>query len=235
MSREAGELEKVWDGVLGRYDRAVRGLVADALCESQDPVEKLLYAVRQMKTPESGKRALEAVQKGSSLDKLDVLHYPELNAASTSVPCLTALLRELEGIHSLGHLLEISEATLAAIDAYYDDTANKINHLLTVWLMEDPDDPVKQLRDALNSLGKDDISQTLVLLSSLGNSNALYIKIRITSTTVMSTTDENAKEVTLTENVDVLAEGFSGKGRVLYQWMLPVIYNNVMLQVNIHV
>ena len=138
----------------------------------------------------------------------------------------------MEGIHSLGHLLEISEATLAAIDAYYDDTANKINHLLTVWLMEDPDDPVKQLRDALNSLGKDDISQTLVLLSSLGNSNALYIKI---STTVMSNTDENAKEVTFTENVDVLAEGFSGKGRVLYQWMyLPVIYNNVMLQVNIH-
>ena len=51
----------------------------------------------------------------------------------------------------------------------------------------------------------------------------------------MSTTDENAKEVTLTENVDVLA-GFSGKGRVLYHWMyLPVICNNVMLQVNIHV
>ena len=74
MSREAGELEKVWDGVLGRYDRAVRGLMVDALCESQDPVEKLLYAVRQMKTPESAKRALEALQKGSSLDKLDVLH-----------------------------------------------------------------------------------------------------------------------------------------------------------------
>ena len=101
------------------------------------------------------------------------------------------------------------------------------------WLMEDPDDPVKQLRDALNSLGKDDISQTLVLLSSLGNCNVLY---RITSTTVMSNTDENAKEVTSTENVAVLEEGFSGKGRVLYHWMyLPVIYNNVMLQVNIHV
>ena len=139
----------------------------------------------------------------------------------------------MEDIHSLGHLLEISEATLAAIDAYYDDAANNISHLLTVWLMEDPDDPVKQLRDALNSLGKDDISQTLVLLSSLDNCNVLY---RITSTTVMSNTDENAKEVTSTENVDVLEEGFSGKGRVLYHWMyLPVIYNNVMLQVNIHV
>ena len=53
-------------GVLGRYDGAVRGLVADALCESQDPVEKLLYAVRQMKTPESAKKALEAVTKGNS-------------------------------------------------------------------------------------------------------------------------------------------------------------------------
>ena len=73
LGREAGELEKVWDGVLGRYDRAVRGLVVDALCESQDPVEKLLYAVRQMKTPESAKRAVEAVQKGNTVVKRDVL------------------------------------------------------------------------------------------------------------------------------------------------------------------
>ena len=82
--------------------------------------------------------------------------------------------------------------------------------------MEDPDDPVKQLRDALNSLGKEDISQTLVLLSSLGNCNIHCIsKFELH---VMSNTDENAKEVTSTENVDVLAEGFSGKGRI-YHWM----------------
>ena len=38
----------------------------DALLESQNPVEKLVYAVRQMKTPESAQRAAQAVQNGKS-------------------------------------------------------------------------------------------------------------------------------------------------------------------------
>ena len=64
LGRESQELEKVWDGVLGRYDRGVQRLVVDALLESQNPVEKLVYAVRQMKTPESAQRAAQAVQNG---------------------------------------------------------------------------------------------------------------------------------------------------------------------------
>ena len=54
----------MWDGVLGRYYRAVQNLVVDALLESRNPVEKLIYAVRQMKTPESVKRAAQTVQNG---------------------------------------------------------------------------------------------------------------------------------------------------------------------------
>ena len=64
LGREAQELGKVWDGVLGRYYRAVQSLVVDALLETQNPVEKLIYAVRQMKTPESAKRAAQTVQNG---------------------------------------------------------------------------------------------------------------------------------------------------------------------------
>ena len=59
-----GELGKLWEGVLGRYDKAVEGLVTDTLCECENPVEKLANAITQMKTPESAKRVIQAVQKG---------------------------------------------------------------------------------------------------------------------------------------------------------------------------
>ena len=67
LGREVGELEKMWENVLGRYDRAVVSLVTDTLQESQNPVEKLVNAVTQMKTPEGAKVAAEAVQKGMTL------------------------------------------------------------------------------------------------------------------------------------------------------------------------
>ena len=66
LGREAQEMEKVWDEVLGRYYRAVQSLVVDALIESQNPVEKLVYAVQQMRTPESAQRVAQTVQKGKS-------------------------------------------------------------------------------------------------------------------------------------------------------------------------
>ena len=64
LGRESHELQKVWSEVLGRYYRAVQRLVVDSLLESQNPVEKLAYAVRQMKTPESAKKAAQTVQNG---------------------------------------------------------------------------------------------------------------------------------------------------------------------------
>ena len=54
----------MWQGVLGRYYRAVMKLVVDILQESQHPAEKLAYAVKTMKIPESAKRAAETIQKG---------------------------------------------------------------------------------------------------------------------------------------------------------------------------
>ena len=67
LGREVGELDKIWENVLGRYDRAVVSLVTDTLQESQNPVEKLVNAVTQMKTPEGVKVVAEAVQKGMTL------------------------------------------------------------------------------------------------------------------------------------------------------------------------
>ena len=77
LGREVQELEKMWQGVLGRHYKAVKNLVVDALQESQDPVEKLAYAVKMMKTPESAKRAAETIQRGklTRFIKVQLLHY----------------------------------------------------------------------------------------------------------------------------------------------------------------
>ena len=85
-----------------------------------------------------------------------------------SVKCLSALLTNISNIHTLGLLLGIGEETLAAIQSYYKNEEDKICHIVTLWLMRDPNDPVSQLRDALNSLKRQEIAQTLVLLTSLG-------------------------------------------------------------------
>ena len=82
--------------------------------------------------------------------------------------CLSTLLRRIEDIHQLGQLLGISEDTLAAIESYYDDNTFKTKHIILEVLIKDHDDLVSKLRDALNVLGKEEISQILYLLTSLG-------------------------------------------------------------------
>ena len=86
-----------------------------------------------------------------------------------SVKCLSALLKNTGSIDTLGQLLGITKETMAAIEDYYASDEHKISHVITLWLMRDPDNPVTQLRDALNVLEKQDVAQTLVLLTSLGN------------------------------------------------------------------
>ena len=90
-------------------------------------------------------------------------------SAILSVDCLTVLLNDIEDIHAFGQLLGIAEESLAAIESYYEQNKQRIRHMVTLWLIKEPDDPVTQLRDALNALQKYDISQNLVLLASLGN------------------------------------------------------------------
>ena len=85
------------------------------------------------------------------------------------------LLKRVQGIHAIGQQLKISDETLTAIDTYYDEIHHKFSHLLSLWLLKDHEDPVVDLRDALNSLGEEDISQTLVLLTSLGICTGLFL------------------------------------------------------------
>ena len=174
----AGELEKLWDTVLGRYHRAVQTLVVETLNESSYAVEKLAHAISSMRTPESARTTALAVQKGICfiLQSLCVLYCYPFTTVVMTVDCLTVLLKDVNDIFVLGHYLKVPEETLAAIDSYYDEDHHKMNHMLSLWLIEDHEDPVTNLRDALNSLGKEEISQTLVLLTSLGEcTRCLYI------------------------------------------------------------
>ena len=88
-----------------------------------------------------------------------------------SVDCLSVVLKDIEDIKPLGLLLGIQEGTLEAIQTYYgvDERALTSKHILNLWLINDPKDPARQLRDALNELTEFEISQQLLLLTSIGN------------------------------------------------------------------
>ena len=64
LGKDEAELGKVWDEALGRYDRAILNLVVDVLQEAENPEEKLCNALNEMRTPESAKHAVEAIQNG---------------------------------------------------------------------------------------------------------------------------------------------------------------------------
>ena len=64
LGKDEAELGKVWDEALGRYDSAILNLVVDVLQEAENPEEKLYNALNEMRTPESAKRATDAIQNG---------------------------------------------------------------------------------------------------------------------------------------------------------------------------
>ena len=64
LGKDEAELRKVWDEALGRYDRAILNLVVDVLQEAENPEEKLCNSLNEMRTPESAKRAADAIQNG---------------------------------------------------------------------------------------------------------------------------------------------------------------------------
>ena len=76
IGKEIAELERVWESVLGRYLLAMRCLVCDVLYESQNPVEKVKFALQDMRTLESAQHAAKAVTEGLSNFCLSSKHLP---------------------------------------------------------------------------------------------------------------------------------------------------------------
>ena len=72
-------------------------------------------------------------------------------------------------------LLGLEKGMMEAIQSYYGNEENALinRHVVNLWLISCPLDPIRQLRDALNELKKFKISQQLLLLSSLG----MYVKL----------------------------------------------------------
>ena len=90
-----------------------------------------------------------------------------------SVDCLTALMRDIESIVPIGLQLGFENDTLQAIQSYYNQDKKSLmfSHMINMWLLCSPENMIQQLRDALNHLKKNEISQQLILLSSLGKNN----------------------------------------------------------------
>ena len=59
---------------------------------------------------------------------------------------------------------------MEAIQSYYGNEENPLinRHMVNLWLISCPLDPIRQLRDALNEVKRFKVSQQLLLLSSLG-------------------------------------------------------------------
>ena len=76
IGKERAELERVWESVLGRYFLAMRCLVRDVLHESQNPVEKVKFALQDMRTLESAQHAAKAVTEGLLNINLSSKHLP---------------------------------------------------------------------------------------------------------------------------------------------------------------
>ena len=85
-----------------------------------------------------------------------------------TVECLTVLLKDERDFLPIGRALGIQEATLAAIDSYYDDMTHKISHLVSLWLCGEHEDPVREFSNALHTAGTEEAYLTLVQLGSLG-------------------------------------------------------------------
>ena len=95
---------------------------------------------------------------------------PLLLTVLVSVDCLTVLLKYCGDPKPLGMLLGFGERMMEAIQIYYgDEETSLINrHIVNLWLISCPLDPIRQLRDAFNELKRFKVSQKLLLLSSIG-------------------------------------------------------------------
>jgi len=58
---------------------------------------------------------------------------------------------------------------MEAIGTYYNNNSElTVSHMIVMWLVHDPEDPMEKLCEALNATGEHEIAVQLTLLSSLG-------------------------------------------------------------------
>ena len=176
-------MEKVWNNVYGKFDKAVLHLVVDVLCETKNAggciKERLSSALMRMEDTDSAVNAAKAIEKGKNLNsKILKMHLNImlvsiklcLPSALLTVDCLAVILEDVEDWFQLGVLLGIDEKVLNSIDDYYSgkESSSFVYNMISRWFREGPEEPIKLLIAGLKSLEKDEIATQLANLFSFG-------------------------------------------------------------------
>ena len=106
-----------------------------------------------------------------------------------SEECLAILLKDTPNHFGLGQHLGMDDGLLEALLSHFkNNPLLLVNHMMGMWLMEDPEDAAKQLSEALIAVGDKDTATKLQLLSHLGEKsvhvqflNILFLMVYIMS------------------------------------------------------
>ena len=102
----------------------------------------------------------------------ECIYFP---AAVLSEECLAILLKDTPNHFGLGKQLGMDDGLLEALLQYFKHNSQLlVNHMMGMWLMEDPEDAEKQLSEALIAVGDRDTATKLQLLSHLGENSVQY-------------------------------------------------------------
>ena len=111
---------------------------------------------------------------------IDDCIYMFFLAAVLSEECLAILLQDTPNHFGLGQQLGMDDGLLEALLSLFKCNPQLlVNHMIGMWLMEDPEDAAKQLSEALIAVGDRDTATKLQLLTHLGEKSVhvqlLYI------------------------------------------------------------
>ena len=91
------------------------------------------------------------------------------SAAVLSEECLAILLKDTPNHFGLGQQLGMDDNLLEALLSQFKYNPQLlVNHMMGMWLMEDPEDAAKQLSEALIAVGDTDTATKFQLFSHLG-------------------------------------------------------------------
>ena len=97
-------------------------------------------------------------------------------AAVLSEECLAILLKDTPNHFGLGQQLGMNDGLLEALLSLFKCNPQLlVNHMMGMWLMEDPEDAAKQLSEALIAVGDRDTATKLQLLTHLGE-KSVYVQ-----------------------------------------------------------
>ena len=118
-----------------------------------------------------------------------------------SEECLAILLNDTPNHFGLGQHLGMDDGLLEVLLSHFKNNPQLIiKRMMGMWLMEDPEDAVKQLSEALIAVGDKDTAAKLQLLSHLGEKSVhvQFLNILCLMVYIMSL---NFASINVTQNI----------------------------------